>query len=76
MTVERRELLLKVLDELEELKGDVYGVLDDEKDDRENCPDKLRGGRYYERMETAVSCLEYALDELDAVICGIEEACA
>ena len=77
MNNERRKQLSKLMDKIEELKGDLEGILSDEDDARDSMPENLQeSDRYYasedasDNMNSAIDSLGDAIDSLDDAING------
>jgi hypothetical protein len=74
MNRERRKALQDISTQLEELKGCLEDLMEEEEEYRDNIPENLQGSERYERAEEACDNLGSAVDELDTVIEYIEAA--
>ena len=74
MNAARRAILKKAIASIEQAKGYVDQVYDDEYDALSNMPENLESSERYEKMENAVDTLEEIQDDLDDVLEKIEEA--
>ena len=68
----RRKVLKSILEEIEEIKNRLEGVLSDEEEAFDNIPENLQGTERYEKAEEIISYLEDAISELDESISSIE----
>ena len=59
---------------LEDLKGEVEAVRDDEQEYLDNMPESLQGGDKGQAAEAAISALETAIEALDTAIEALQEA--
>ena len=71
----RRKALQDIMCQLEELKGSVEELLEEEEDYRDNMPENLQGSERYEKADEAcdnladvVSSLEEAIYSIDAAV--------
>ena len=81
MNNERRGQLAKQLENLETVKDKVEdilakvdGILDEEKDARDNYPENLMGSEAYERSDEACDNLSEAVDRLTDAVDSLEDA--
>lgn len=70
----RRNAIKKLIADAEYIKDRLDSILEDEQDALDNMPESLQDTERYERMEEAVSNLEYALDGIDDVINYLDTA--
>ena len=62
------------MEQLESLKDELEGLLEEEEEYRDNIPENLQGSKRYEKAEDACSNLEDAVSTLEDVISSIEAA--
>ncbi len=74
MNKTRRNALSKLLDELEDIRYKLADISDEEQECFDNIPENLYGSERYENAEAAVDALNSALENLDDLMCYIEEA--
>lgn len=70
----RRKELQAIIDKLEDLKGDLELLQEEEEEYRDNMPENLQGSERYEMAEEAISNIEEAVSGLEDVISYIESA--
>lgn len=70
----RRKNLQHVIDRLEELKGAIEDLHDEEEEYLDSIPDNLQGSERYEKVESACHELECAVSYLEDTINSIEAA--
>lgn len=74
MNKENRKQLNEALNLIEQANGIIESVKDDEQDKFDNMPENLQGSERGERLESIISELEYAVDNLNDCRDNIEEA--
>ena len=74
MNRDRRNRIDKVLGQLEELKQEVYDILDEEQEAYDNLPESFQNGERGDSMQEAIDALENAGNSFDDVIEYLEEA--
>lgn len=70
----RRKALNSIIERLEDLKGDLQTVLDEEQDAFDNLPEGLQMSERGETMETAIDNMAEAVDAFDDLAELIREA--
>jgi predicted nuclease with TOPRIM domain len=70
----RRKSLQDIINQLEELKGSLEDLSEEEAEYRDTIPENLQGSERYERADDACSNLEDAISGLEDVISSIEAA--
>lgn len=60
MNAERRK-------KLDQIKGDLQVVIEDEQAAYDNLPDSIREGEKGDQMQTAIDSMQTALDELEGM---------
>lgn len=76
MNKARRKKLQELKEQLETIKEELEKVQEEEEDAHYNLPESLQISERGERMYEAAELLRTACDDLDRVICDIEEAMA
>lgn len=71
MNKKRRKNIQGILDQLEELKGNLELIQEEEEDYRDNIPENLQGSERYEKADEACDTLSGAVDSLDDIICEL-----
>lgn len=74
MNKNRRKELRQWNEKIEALKDELENILMDEQEYYDNIPENLQYSSRAEDSETAIGCLEEALDIIDEVIDKIEES--
>lgn len=74
MNAQRRKLLAEAVAKLEEAKTLIEIVRDEEQDAFDNMPEGLQSGENGQKMETAVSRMEDAYNDLENVVDALNEA--
>lgn len=72
MNKERRKNIQGIADQLEELKGNLE-LIQEEEEYRDNIPENLQGSERYEKAEEACAALSEAVDNLDDIIASLGE---
>lgn len=70
----RRKNLQIIIDQLEELKGSLEGILAEEEEYRDNIPENMQESERYEKADEACDNLSDAVDNLEEAISSIEAA--
>lgn len=73
MNKERRKNIQGIADQLEELKGNLELIQEEEEEYRDNIPENLRGSERYEKAEESCDALSEAVDNLDDIIASLGE---
>lgn len=73
MNKERRKNIQGIADQLEELKGNLELIQEEEEEYRDNIPENLQGSERYEKAEEACDALSEAVDNLDDIIASLGE---
>ena len=73
MNKERRKKIQGIADQLEELKGNLELIQEEEEEYRDNIPENLQGSERYEKAEEACDALSEAVDSLDDIIASLGE---
>lgn len=73
MNKERRKNIQGIADQLEELKGNLELLQEEEEEYRDNIPENLQGSERYERADEACEALNEAVDNLDDIISSLSE---
>lgn len=74
MKNERRKILRKVIDQLNEAKETVYTMKDIEETAHDNLPESFQDGDVACKMEEAIEEMDEAIDLIDDAISHIEAA--
>lgn len=74
MNNSRRKRISKIADALNELKGQIDELYEEEREAFENIPESLQGTERYEAAENAVDMLESASSGLEDVISFLGDA--
>ena len=69
----RRKTLNEIRDKIEELRGDLEAVMNEEEDYRDNMPENLQNSERYEKADDACNAMSEAIDMLDDVASNIED---
>ncbi len=59
---------------MEQLKGEIESILEDEEEYMDNIPENMQGSERYETAETACENLQSAVDAMEEVLSSLEEA--
>lgn len=70
----RRKELRLLADQIEEIKGTLEGLKEEEESYQENMPESFQGSERCERAGEAIDNMESALDALDEALSSIESA--
>ena len=70
----RRKELSTLLTTLEEVKGTLETLKEEEEEYRDNMPENLWGSERYEKAEEAISNMEDAINSLEDAISSIDTA--
>lgn len=73
MNKERRKNIQGIADQLEELKGNLELLQEEEEEYRDNIPENLQGSVRYEKAEEACDALSDAVSNLEDVITSLGE---
>ena len=73
MNKERRAKIAKIISDLESIKERLQDVLDDEQNVFDNMPENLQCSMRGEESETAIECMNEAVDALDNAVEQLEE---
>lgn len=73
MNKNRRKQLEKIVEALEALRDDLEMLKDEEQDCFDNLPESLQESEKGEIMQEYADDLEAAYDDLDNVICSIQD---
>ena len=71
----RRELLGRAVSLLDQAYDIVSAALDQEQDCLDNMPENLQDSERYQKMESAVDCLEGAIESIDEARDNIKIGC-
>ena len=74
MNSTRIKALMKLIDRLGDLRGDLDTIRNEEKEYRDSMPEDQQESARYLRSEEAICSLELALEDLDDAVSFIEEA--
>ncbi len=74
MNAERRKKLDDILSRLEQIRADIKIVKDEEQEAYDNLPESFQNGEKGEAMQSAISSLEDADNDVDSIISNIENA--
>ena len=74
MNAKRRAAIQRIIDKIEELRSDIEALRDEEQEAFDNLPESLQYSEKGERMEEAVSQLEYSDYSLQEAIDYLTEA--
>lgn len=74
MNAKRRAAIQRIIDKIEELRSDIEALRDEEQEAFDNLPESLQYSEKGERMEEAVSQLEYSDNSFQEVIDYLTEA--
>lgn len=74
MNKQRRKNLANIIDHLDALRITLEELRDEEQDSFDALPEGFQTGERGEAMESAISSMEEALDNIDYAISSIEEA--
>lgn len=73
MNKERRKNIQGIADQLEELKGNLELLQEEEEEYRDNIPENLQGSERYERADEACDALSESVDGLEDIISSLSE---
>jgi hypothetical protein len=73
MNKQRRNRLQKVIDQLEELKGEVASICEEEQEAYDNMPESLQDGERGSQMYDNISTLEDQESNFDDLINYLQE---
>ena len=74
MNKTRRKALQSIIEQIEELKGTLEDLQQEEEEYRDNMPENLWNSERYERAEEAISNIEDAVSALEEATSSIESA--
>ncbi len=74
MNKERRKRIGDAAEQVEQLKGEIESILEDEEEYMNNIPENMQGSERYETAETACENLQSAVDAMEEVLSSLEEA--
>lgn len=74
MNKARRSAIEKIRDKLMDLCEEIEQVKDEEQEAFGNMPEGLQSSERGEAMESAISGLEEAYDNVNSAVCSLEEA--
>ncbi len=74
MNKARREALAKIGEAIEEAKGDIEMLRDEEQEYLDAIPESLQSSDKHDTAENAVSSMDDAINRLEEVVSSIEEA--
>lgn len=74
MNKERRKRVDAIIDALENLKGDIEEVLEEETEYRDNIPENMQQSERYETADQNCDCLQSAYDSMEEAIEQLEES--
>ena len=63
-----------IIDALENLKGDIEEVLEEETEYRDNIPENMQQSERYETADQNCDCLQSAYDSMEEAIEQLEES--
>lgn len=75
MNQQRRNEIAKLKDQLEEIAGNVSGLMDDEQEYFDNMPESFQQGEKGQTAESAIDALQSAVDSIEEAMSSLEEAC-
>lgn len=67
MNKERRKRIEDVISKLESLKDEVYEILEEETEYRDNIPENLQQSERYEKADNSCTQLDFAFDYIGEV---------
>jgi len=70
----RRKAIQVLIDKLEEIKGEIEAMQQEEQDYIDNVPENLQGGERYSQAEEAVSNIEYSVDNVQEAIDNLQNS--
>ncbi len=70
----RRKRIRDAAEQMEQLKGEIESILEDEEEYMDNIPENMQGSERYETAETACENLQSAVDAMEEVLSSLEEA--
>ena len=70
LTAANQITLDETVDEIQELAGELYNILDEEMMCRDNIPENLQYSERYEKSDEACDNMEEAFDLLDSIEVG------
>ena len=73
MNKQRRNILQKVIDQLEELKQEVSSICEEEQEEYDNMPENLQDGERGSQMYENISTLEDQESNFDELIENLQE---
>lgn len=73
MNKERRKVLKKSVDKLNEVISEIDSIYDDESESVDNFPENLQGSEKYDTLLENCETLSYALDDLNNAKETLEE---
>lgn len=74
MNKQRRTEIQKIHDRLEDIKGELQAIIDDEQEYNDNIPDNLRDGQRCTDSDDALSELDNAFSEIESSQSSLMEA--
>lgn len=74
MNKQRRKSLQEIQTKLEDLKGELESLMNEEEEYRDGMPENLQGSERYERADEVCGMLTDAIDSIDNACSQIEEA--
>ena len=70
----RRKRIDEIMEQLENLKGEIESVLDEETEYRDNIPENMQQSERYERADENCNNLQSAMDSIDEAIDYLTES--
>lgn len=74
MNNKRRKQISKVIEQIEESKDIITGILDEEQESLDNMPENLLESERAEQSQNAIDALDSAIGNLEEAISSLEEA--
>jgi len=76
MNNQRRKALEEMRAKLEDIKGDIEYLRDEEQEYIDNMPESLQSGEKHETAENAVTNMDEAINGLEDILSNVDEATA
>lgn len=75
MNAQGRKLLAEYMGALEEIQQNIVSLRDEEQDKYDNMPEAFQSGEKGDKLETAISEMDEAVDSIATAITNLETAC-
>lgn len=72
----RRKALADIQEQIETLRDELEGLMEEEEEYRDNIPENLQGSERYETADTACDNMNSAIESLEQAADYIEDAMA